>query len=860
MPKNVPIRLKLLLLAGIPVFGALILAAHVTQNAEERIATAVALGSIEDLATLSARMSVVVHELAQERSLAALDHGPPSRQTERLLAQYAKTDAAISTLGTFLGGRRLAGLPPRLARPLGLALSRLEQLKEFRKGSRALDLLVLLAFYNETNGELISATAALNRLSNDGEMLRAIAALVSVLEVKERVSRQQAVLNNAFATRQFAPGTYRALVKLTTEEEDYVSMLELTASDEIVDLYHASMRGEAAKQAAKLRQAALDAIEDELDTDVKQWDETETRVIERLRGLEVLLNRRVAEVAVSKIAQARSAANFYYGISGAVLLVSVVLTALMARGIARSISSLSETALAVRTRRDYSVRARRRSNDELGALTEAFNDMLGGIEAREAELAKHRDNLERLVGERTQQLEAKNAATRLVLNTVGQGLATVAPSGELVGERSRAFDDWFGPPAEGVAFSAHLAPGDARLERRFRLAWNQVREAVLPVELALAQLPRRLASGARTFALDYKPMGEHNADLLLVVTDVTLEVQSQRAEAEQRQFMAVVERLVKDRAGFVEFLGECERLVHEVVSGTLDRIEVLRALHTLKGNCGVFEVRAIETLAHRLEDAMLSEGRTLGPEDALQLTHVWREFADRVRRLAGELDGSLVEVSRDELAELARVASAREPHAQIAELVERLEHERVAPRFRRAAEQIQALAERMGKGPVTVDIDAGDVRLPREAWAPFWTAFPHLLRNAVDHGLEAPAERREVGKREQGTITLRSAVTDDGVTIELSDDGAGIDWQHVRRIAEQRGLPCESQSDLELCLLEAGMTTRGQVTEVSGRGLGMGAVHAAVRVLDGTISVKSAAGRGTTIRLRAPLKPASSLA
>lgn len=138
----------------------------------------------------------------------------------------------------------------------------------------------------------------------------------------------------------------------------------------------------------------------------------------------------------------------------------------------------------------------------------------------------------------------------------------------------------------------------------------------------------------------------------------------------------------------------------------------------------------------------------------------------------------------------------------------------------------------------------------------------HLIRNALDHGLEQPADRRAAGKPEEGVIQISAYQRDESVVIEISDDGRGIDVARVKEKALSRGLvdpqAAEAMSDddaLQLILLP-GLSTKDQTTDLSGRGVGMDVVASLVRRLGGTISLQSTLGEGTKVRLTLPLSMA----
>ena len=135
----------------------------------------------------------------------------------------------------------------------------------------------------------------------------------------------------------------------------------------------------------------------------------------------------------------------------------------------------------------------------------------------------------------------------------------------------------------------------------------------------------------------------------------------------------------------------------------------------------------------------------------------------------------------------------------------------------------------------------------------------HLVRNAVDHGLETPEDRVAAGKPAEGVLTLRAYHQGGQVVVEVSDDGAGIDSDRVAAKAVERGLRTQAQvaqmspTDILQLIFVPGFSTAAAVTNVSGRGVGMDVVKTNIEGIGGTIEVESVVGRGTTCRLRIPL-------
>jgi two-component system chemotaxis sensor kinase CheA len=444
---------------------------------------------------------------------------------------------------------------------------------------------------------------------------------------------------------------------------------------------------------------------------------------------------------------------------------------------------------------------------------------------------------------------------RLVLDNVEQGLATIEPNGQLSRERSRAFDAWFGEGA-GDTIAERLAQGDATLRSWLAVGWDQVTDGFFPVEVALDQMPRRIHVNARHYQLGFKAMldGEKLQGVLLVVSDVTAEMQRLAHDAEQREIISMFEHLMRDRGGTVEFFEECETLVTHALSGPgRDRQSVLRALHTLKGNTLTFGVTSVAEAAHRLETQVVGGTGLPSPDELSELTHAWRAFSERMGRLLGTETEPVVEVALSELEALMKAAQTGAPGAQLSAMLVRLKLERAAVRLRRIGDQARSLAQRLGKGSLRVEVHAqGDVRFDRQKWGGFWAAFIHPIRNALDHGIESPAERARLGKPAEGRISIAVRGDAQSITVELIDDGRGIDFEKVRAKAKELGLPHANEAQLTEALFHAGFTTSDQATELSGRGIGMSALREAARSLGGVVSLSSKAGQGTTLRVRFP--------
>ncbi len=257
--------------------------------------------------------------------------------------------------------------------------------------------------------------------------------------------------------------------------------------------------------------------------------------------------------------------------------------------------------------------------------------------------------------------------------------------------------------------------------------------------------------------------------------------------------------------------------------------------------------------------------------DAAAAPTTLRVEAARVDTLV-ELVGELT-VAKNALAHLVAGAAAGTPAAQalaaeqlaLDGLVGRLHRAAMALRltplrrvFRRFPLLVRDMAAQLGK-QVAFTLEGDQLEADRVVVDGLAEPLLHLLRNALDHGIEAPAQRLAAGKPAAGTLVLAARQQGEQLLVTLADDGAGLDPARLRRLARERGVlgaaelaGLDDAASRELIFLP-GFSTAAAVTEISGRGVGMQAVRAAVRALGGQVSVASTLGQGTLFTLALPL-------
>jgi signal transduction histidine kinase len=454
------------------------------------------------------------------------------------------------------------------------------------------------------------------------------------------------------------------------------------------------------------------------------------------------------------------------------------------------------------------------------------------------------------VERQTAELSARNRAARLVLDTINEGLVTLTPDGHLAEERSAMVDRWFGLFPGPVSFVEYIRHVDPRFADWFRLGHEALREGVLPEEVLLGQLPSRLQVGRRQFQVAYLPLGD--GGLLLVIDDVSATAELAQHEAEQREMLTLFQRLTVDRVGLFAFLEEAGRLLDQIAAST-EIIEQQRLLHTLKGNTAMLGLGVIAALCHRAEDELEGQGRATITPAVIALRARWNTLVETFTTLGGDGNRGEIHVASDDLEQLSRDVVRGLPPGEVVRRLASWRCEPASAPLQRLADHARGLALRLGKGDPVVDVAGDGLWLDRQRWGSLWAELVHMVNNAVDHGFESPEERRLASKPPRPRLRLGARSEGDQLVIEVADDGRGIDWERVRSKALEKGLPSQTLADWTAALFSPGFSTQSEVTDTSGRGIGLSSVRARVTQHGGTLAVDSQPGAGTTWRLEFPL-------
>ncbi len=318
-------------------------------------------------------------------------------------------------------------------------------------------------------------------------------------------------------------------------------------------------------------------------------------------------------------------------------------------------------------------------------------------------------------------------------------------------------------------------------------------------------------------------------------------------------YIALIEQLPEERTRLGEILVAC---------GALTKGELEAALAT-QGRALLGEALVGEGLVKApVVDAALDK-QTRARERRSDDGRFIRVAADRLDRLidlvgelviAGAGVNALAREGRGELQEAAAGVSALVEEIRNGALQLRMvQIGETFARFRRVARE---LGRELGK-EIDLVIEGGETELDKSVVERIADPLMHLVRNAVDHGIESPGARRAAGKPARGTLRLAARHDSGAIVIEVSDDGRGIDPERILAKAHAAGLVAAGATLTEAEILDLifapGFSTAETVTNVSGRGVGMDAVRKSIEALRGSVAVASRRGAGATMSIRLPL-------
>jgi two-component system chemotaxis sensor kinase CheA len=485
--------------------------------------------------------------------------------------------------------------------------------------------------------------------------------------------------------------------------------------------------------------------------------------------------------------------------------------------------------------------------DEITSLSRSINSMLGS-------------------------LAEKSRAIQTIMDNVDFGLLRCDRSGKILSGYSKSCGGLLGGGSAGKLDGQTIwgALGlSARDSENFQNLFEQAAGDSLLAEDLVRQLPSRFTQPDKTLSLFGSVIVDAKGDVksvLFTVANITALAKAERENELNQSLLKILNS--KDRFGELALRvladadgkGSLAKLLQSGAKPEEAITQAKRSLHTWKGDFSVFNMREIAEEIHEIEENASNMSVIQSGISAIgkSLKRFLESHGDLLGLNPKELDVKQYQISAQSLKGLSdqihKAGSLADAQKAVDSFARETSYEEAHRFLGHLTGSAVELGKRMGKD-VRVEIQGGKTKLPAE-YSPVYNSLVHLFRNAVDHGLERPGDRG--GKSSQGTIRVDCKLVNSKYQIEISDDGRGIDLEAVRARAEKKGIikPGDwanmSEQQKILLVFHSGFTTREDVTQTSGRGIGLDVVADAVKAAKGDIKVTSAKGNGTIFVITLP--------
>ncbi|HYX38360.1 MAG TPA: ATP-binding protein [Oligoflexus sp.] len=457
-------------------------------------------------------------------------------------------------------------------------------------------------------------------------------------------------------------------------------------------------------------------------------------------------------------------------------------------------------------------------------------------------------------------VEERTRFARSILNNITVGLLRIEAHGLIAGDFSRSSLDIFARDDLKGQYIWDLLDLQPQTEQRSMM--QSIFELVIGEDQTNFQfnkdhLPRFYYHGDHVIELNWSPFlnGQQVEAILLLARDVTyirrLEKEHQERADEAKFIMVVARHGVSKIRQYLQDETQCMgKIRSDMAMLTRKKTEILRALHTIKGNSRSFGMNDISQLAHALEDKVISMSADLPAAEIQELLGgvqhklsvyggmVEKYFTAETQRITGPL-GALQEKLK------VLNTSHQDEHRHLARdmqwIINSMKYDALEdPQFP-LQHQARELVMHLSKTEPLLTLHAPGILVSSHTLHRLRSILNHLLRNAVDHGLEKPSVRQALHKPAQGCIEIDFHPEGNWMVAQISDDGSGLNLQKIWKKAAERGLSRNQPRirDVAELIFESGLSAKDEAGMISGRGIGLDAVRDLCQEIGGTIQILS---------------------
>lgn len=518
----------------------------------------------------------------------------------------------------------------------------------------------------------------------------------------------------------------------------------------------------------------------------------------------------------------------------------------------------------------YDTQLEVKTNDELKSLGKSVSSMstkirellsdkekiIKELEVANKKLDDYSKSLEVKVAERTAELSEANTFIKTIINSLDQGLFVFDNNNRIADIYTKACTDIF-----EQELSSKQVPEVLSLDGKDEVNFTKWSELIfankIPFDSAKALGPKKYIKGSieeddfKHIELNYYPIYNDNDTLknvVAVATDKTNEILAQESFKQKDDFVSMILKIIKNKTSFVNLITESKNLIEELINFDNNEKIIDKAMivfHTLFGGLASFNIYELSKLARKNEDFVKSISK-IDNDSSLKIKEIAQDylvkletfFQDTLSQIrSGE---NIVEIEKEDLdalkADLAKISTeAKKSFENI------FEKTRIKTFFEGYKNLIETLSIKTDKPMHELQINDSCIRIDNNKYNEFFSTLIHLFRNCMDHGIENSSKRNELGKDSSGLIKIDAKEIGGKIEIVVSDDGAGINTEKVKKklieILGEDKVKNMSEKDINMAIFLPSLSTADELTELSGRGVGMSAIKEAIDKMGGELDL-----------------------
>lgn len=514
------------------------------------------------------------------------------------------------------------------------------------------------------------------------------------------------------------------------------------------------------------------------------------------------------------------------------------------------------------TQGDYSVSVRNKSNDEIGDLAKAFEIMGQKIAKLLSKLKEYNKKLESLVAKRTKELKTSLDLQSTMINSVNEGFMIVDRHGIISRTHSKASEKLFAMDPTHCHFG-ELIGVDPEEQKEFAGLFNAMINEDAPFDELKQFLPTQITIQNKIIFIDYSPMRNEEGictNVVITALDKTTEIESIQENERQKEYVRMVLAVLRDKDNYYDFVKQVKNLSYDLESLTTK--EFYRKVHTLKGTAGYFHIRDLAHHLHDLEDFidenMENTDRSIFSEKVDTIKQSLQFTTKNQTSWLGSNPyysnfSKSVNIDIEKLEKFSLMLKTEDVSFDLYNVfIQHLFSVPLQEKFNQHTTLIDHLSKSENIKLNNVNWEGMDLVILPNLFEEVFSNISHIYRNIMSHAF--------VGRgNELNEISTKAEFLEKNnmkfLRISIIDNGNGIDQNKlILKLKEKNEYNNMSENKLLETIFEDGVSTSSHVSEITGRGVGLSSLKAAVNASGGQILVRSKKNKGTRFYITLPIR------